>query len=225
MGKLKKMNRDTTTKSGLAYKKIREAIVLGKLQPGEKLVERKIIETFQIGKTPLREAIRQLQSEGIVEASPNKGAIVKKISVTEMEEAYDVASQLEAYAVELATSIMKDRDVKKLESMHKIMIQAAEDNQYEIYSEKNRLFHATFHRLSGNSILCDQIEMVRHRFYRFRGIIFSVPGFLAKSLNCHSEIMGAVSKKEAKKAGEAMRKHLLIVKRDLAGFLKINPWI
>ena len=189
------------TKCESAYQKIRKAIVYGELQPGERLIERQIIAKFNIGKTPVREAIRQLQSEGLVDALPNKGAVVKRISVQEMEEAYDVASLLEAHAVELATNIIKTSEIETLKTLLESMIQAAEDREYSIYSEKNRKFHDTFHSLAGNSVLYEQIKMVRSRFYRFRGIIFSVPGFLKKTLTCMKKSWRRYQKKKGKRRG------------------------
>src|SRR5271157_4646870 len=86
-----------------AYRRLREAIFYGKLRPGERLVEVDICRTFDVGRTPLREALRQLQMEGFLDVTANKGAVVRKISPDEMESIYDVIALLESYAAREAT--------------------------------------------------------------------------------------------------------------------------
>lgn len=104
-----------------AYQKIRDAITYGQLKPGERLVETKICEIFKVGRTPLREALRQLQMEGYIDVFSNKGAVISKISIRDVEEIYNIVAILEGYATEVATGYIRTLDKKELRSIHMIL--------------------------------------------------------------------------------------------------------
>ena len=103
--------RSIVTQREKAYQEVRDAIAFGDLKPGERLVEEGICKMFKVGRTPLREALRQLQMEGCVDVLPNKGAMVSRISVQDVEDIYSMIAILEGFAVEVAAKNIQSNDM------------------------------------------------------------------------------------------------------------------
>lgn len=218
------------------YQKIRNAITFGELKPGERLVESRICDIFHVGRTPLREALRQLQMEGYVDALSNKGAIVKRVSVRDVEEIYDILAMLEGYATEVATMYIGKAEKEKLESMQKEMKSIYKDirndlkkhtlmRSYNEWFEKNASFHSYFVKANGNLHLSEIINSLRDRTFRCRFVAISIPNQIEAYIRAHDEILKAVFKGRGKQAGEAMRRHVFNAKKILIKSLKESPWL
>jgi DNA-binding GntR family transcriptional regulator len=205
------------------YKKIQTAITNGTLTPGERLVEKRICDEFKVGRTPLREGLRQLEAEGYVDVFPNKGAVVRKMSLKEVGDIYDIVALLEGYATEIATKCITPEDKKNLRNIQNACKEAGRSKDYRKWLEKNALFHGYFPRLSGKTYLCNQIDSLRSKNYRYRLIALSIPGPIEKHIKAHEEILDSVFKMNAKKAGNAMRRHVLYVRKMLIDLLKQYP--
>ena len=106
------------SKRQYAYNIIRNAITYGELKPGERLIEKRLCETFKLGRTPLREALSQLQAEGYLDFVPNKGVTISKISISSAEEIYNILAVLESYATKLATMNFSKENERELRSIH-----------------------------------------------------------------------------------------------------------
>jgi len=211
------------TKREQAYEQLRDAITFGELNPGEKLVEVDICEKFQIGRTPLREALRQLQAEGYLVVYPNKGATIRKISIEEVEHVHDILAVLEGYAVEIATGNISEQDMKNLRNIGNDLKEAAKTKNHNNWIDLNMRFHEYFWRVSGNPVLLDDIKRLRNRIYRSRGLIATFNGNADKYINEHEAILSMVSQGDAIGAGEAMKAHLRARKEILSYFLRENP--
>jgi len=205
------------------YHKIQRAITNGTLNPGERLVEKRICEEFKVGRTPLREALRQLEAEGYVDVFLNKGAVVKKMSLKEVGDIYDIVALLEGYATEIATKYITSKDKKNLRNIQNECKEAGRSKDYRKWLEKNALFHRYFPRLSGKTYLCNQIDTLRSKNYRYRLIAATVPGRMENHIRAHEEILRAVFKMDARRAGNVMRKHVVYVKEMLLEVLKQYP--
>ena len=211
------------TKRELAYEQLRDAITFGELKPGEKLVEADICEKFQIGRTPLREALRQLQAEGYLDAYPNKGATIRKISIAEVEHVHDILVILEGYAVETATGNLSEQDITNLRKIDRDLKAAAKTKNHNNWIDLNMRFHEYFWRVSGNPVLSDDIQRLRNRIYRSRGLIATFTGNAGKYIKEHEAILSMVSKGDGIGAGKAMKAHLRARKEILSRFLRENP--
>jgi DNA-binding GntR family transcriptional regulator len=207
-----------------AYQKIREAITYGHLKPGEKMVEMGLCQTFQIGRTPIREALRQLQMEGYIEVSVNRGAIIKKITVEELEWVYDTLSVLEAYAVELLTKKITRSEIKSLRTIQSNLAKATQKVDYKRWFDENNLFHEHLHRLSGNPVLSEEIVRLRNRIYRNRSLTLTLQGRFHAYIGEHKAILDAMIQRDSGKAATAMRTHLNNAKINVTKFLRENPW-
>ena len=103
-----------TTQS--AYQQIRRAIVEGRYKPGQRLVEQRIGEEFDLSRTPVREALRQLEAEGLVHHEANRGAVVRGVTVEEVADLYDLRARLEGYAAELAALRIEPHELDRLDA-------------------------------------------------------------------------------------------------------------
>jgi DNA-binding GntR family transcriptional regulator len=205
------------------YHKIQRAIINGTLSPGERLVEKRICDEFKVGRTPLREVLRQLEAEGYVDVFPNKGAVVRKMSLKEVGDIYDIVALLEGYATEIATRYITSEDKRKLRNIQNECKEAGRSKDYRKWLEKNALFHGYFPRLSGKAYLFNQIDSLRSKNYRYRLIAATIPGRMEKHIRAHEEILKAVFKMNARQAGNAMRRHVLYVKTMLIDILRQYP--
>jgi DNA-binding GntR family transcriptional regulator len=205
-----------------AYQKVRTAIVRGDLTPGERLVEKETCERFKVGRTPLREVFGQLEVEGYLDIVPNKGAIIKKMSVKDIEDIYDIIAILEGYATERAITHIKPRDRKILSKIQNDYRQAWRSRDYRSLLEKNALFHGYFPKVCGNIHLDSLIDTLRNRVqYRLIAALFLAP--IEEYMSAHEEIIKAVCKMDKRQAGNAMRRHVLHVKKTSIGTLKKYP--
>jgi len=206
-----------------AYNKIRNAITYGELKPGERLIEKRLCEIFKVGRTPLREALNQLHTEGYVDYVPNKGATITKISVAQAEDIYDILALLEGYALEKATKNVSAAEMKKLRSLEKELKKASAGKDYKKWMTLNASFHEYFAKASGNSMLYPLVSSLRNRVYRYRLIAMTVRDAVPDYLRSHDEILEKVSREEAKQAAKAMRNHILHFSKRLIEFLKQFP--
>jgi DNA-binding GntR family transcriptional regulator len=222
---MKVKQKTTSLKREQAYQCVRDAITFGKLKPGEKVHEKSVGETFHLGRTPLREALRQLEMEGFIDALPNRGAFVRKISVDDVEHVYDVLAVLEGFAVENATLSANPSMIKELKDIEKKLIKDAKHKNFRKWLDDNARFHELFQRVTGNTVLSESVSNLRRRTYRYRALVLSIPGHIEEYLSDHGKVLDAVIEGKAERAGKAMRRHVRRAGVILATFLRDNPWV
>jgi DNA-binding GntR family transcriptional regulator len=196
------------------YKFLRREIVNGDLSPGERIIETDISAKTGFSRGPIREAMTKLAHEGFITIKPNKGAVVSKASIEELEDWYSLLAVLEAMAVEWATPHMKTADMKKLRHINKEIIHCAgheRENFVNEWIELNWDFHRVFWNKCGNKKLALVLEDIRQRTFRFRYVsvwIASSDDFTRD----HQKVIDAIERKKPSQAGNAMKKH---IQRDL----------
>ncbi|TNF92047.1 MAG: GntR family transcriptional regulator, partial [Gammaproteobacteria bacterium] len=165
-------------------------------------------QQLAISRTPLREALKVLQQEGIVELIPRRGCRVKELDEQELLELFPVMANLEGLCINLATQKLSDADMKQLEKIHARLEKYATNGSIDRYYEANREFHTTIQNLSGNrwlnrisSELRNVLLLARHRQLTF-------PGRLQVSLEEHQKIMQALRKRDPDAAQQAMLEHI-----------------
>jgi DNA-binding GntR family transcriptional regulator len=204
------------------YNKIKTGVIYGELSPGEKLSEIEMAKKLSSSRTPIREAFRQLQMEGYITVSPNKGAYVSRLPPDEIEEIYDIVSLLEGYAAEVTAQKIENSELNELRKIQKRLVFLASRNKYKDYIKENTEFHHLITRLSGNNNLVKINTDFRTRIYRYRLISVTIPGYLDKYASDHEKIINAMSKRDSVRAGKHMREHVNFVKIILVNFLKEN---
>ena len=136
-------------------KEIREAIRCGKLKPGERLIEMQLAEEMQISRFPIREALRYLEKEGLVETKPFKGSHVAQFTEKDMEELYSLRSSLEELAVRILIENLDEKKIKELETIIQSMQKASLNGNLDQMISEDLRFHQTICELSGHRKLLE----------------------------------------------------------------------
>jgi len=185
---------------------IREAILKGDLKPGEKVAEPELAEQFGISRTPIREAFRQLESEGYLTVVPRKGAVVAALSERDVQEFYEVKSILEGYAAELAAENLSDKELAKLESINERLKQLASTGDVKTFYKIHNEFHEMFLKAANNTKLYDLIKQLGMKFSRMRMASLSVDGRMAISVSEHDKLLDAFRRHDGKTAEALVKK-------------------
>ena len=187
---------------------LREAIIMGELKPGERLMEVQLSQKMGVSRTPVREAIRKLELEGFVNMVPRKGAEVAKLSVKDIMDVLEVRASLDGLATSLAASRITDEEIKELKHVL---------TQFENYVEKDNLqgvikkdveFHEVIYNASKNDKLMQILNNLREQVYRFRVIYLKDFSSTKEVVKEHSEIYDAIINKDFIGAREAAERHI-----------------
>ncbi|HEX4905442.1 MAG TPA: GntR family transcriptional regulator [Acidimicrobiales bacterium] len=190
-----------------AYAKVRSAIVESRYPPGHRLVEQRIAEELGLSRTPVREALRMLQAEGLVVSERNRGAMVRPLSPTEVVDLYGLRIRLESYAVEVATERATEAELAEL-------VEAADafgavgDADVTALHAANRRFHdgvlaaARHHRLTAMLARTVDIPLVFQAFRSFG------PAEIRRSDTFHHLIVEAMCRRDATRASALMAEHI-----------------
>jgi DNA-binding GntR family transcriptional regulator len=176
---------------------IRDAIMTGALKPGEKVAEPELAARFGISRTPIREAFRQLESEGYLSVVPRKGALVASFSAKDVEEFYAIKSILEGYAARKACTLLSTRDINKLEGINEKLREIAQEGDVRHFFKVHSSFHELFIKGAGNDKLHDMIAALLKKFQRLRMESLSKPGRMLVSVEEHEKIIEAFRSRDA----------------------------
>ena len=189
---------------------LKNEIVLGKLNPGERLVENHLTQRFGASRGPVREALTRLQKEGFVTLTPHKGASVAKISATDLEDYYSLIALLESNSVRWSVHRVNSRDIARLSKINQTLRQVAEAPAADALSRWSKLnlsFHALFWDRCGNAKLKQVVNQLRRRIFRFRYTSLMVVSFM-DYFHDHEAIIEAVKQKDPEAAADAMSDHI-----------------
>jgi DNA-binding GntR family transcriptional regulator len=202
------------------YKKIRDDITYGKLSPGERLTEVDLVREFKASRSPIREALRQLESEALITFVRNKGITVSKLSIKEVDEIYSLRSILESYAARLTAEKATKDHVRYLRDLHENLVKAAKNLDFMDCLHNNDLFHNFITDHSGNTNLVQILSILRRRVYRYKYISIRIPGHFESYLEQHAGVLKGCEKNDGEMAAKHMRTHIEKVRRVLGDHLK-----
>ena len=194
---------------------LREAIIQGELNPGQKLTEPELAEKLGISRTPIREAFRQLESEGFLTVMPRRGAVVSRVSRKEIDDFYELKSLLEGYAARIGAEKINEKGIDKLRKINDQLFELAEKDDVDAFFLKNDEFHNVFISYCGNEKLLEFLEHMVQKFMRFRLGALSVPGRLKKSVKQHKNIINAMARKDGRLAETMVLEHALLSREEL----------
>lgn len=207
------------------YNRLIGEIVTGRLSPGERLSEGSLAKRFNVSRTPIREALLQLEKLGYVVHKKNVGTIVKKISPDGVREIFEVVAALEGMAVELFGKLPPaPEDMEELAQLQKQLRQDTLDQDFAGYYEGNRKFHDFVTQKSGNQTLLDLSRTHRDSIYRIVARGSTLPLHINEYLEGHDAIIEALQKGEAERAGVIMKNHVLEAGRLISGDMAPLPW-
>jgi len=193
---------------------IRQAIVNGQLPPGTRVAEPELAERFGISRTPIREAFRQLESEGFITVIPRKGAVVASFSEKDISDFYDLKMVLEGYAARCAARRLTEKDLARMEAVNRQMEAAAAKNDIRKVFALHNEFHEIFLNAAGNEKLKAIVQNMVMQSQRFR-IFLSMPGRIEGSIRQHQQIIEAFRKKNAELAASLVEKNAAYGKKVL----------
>jgi DNA-binding GntR family transcriptional regulator len=203
----------------MVFESLREAIIQGRLRPGERLMEIQLAEEMGVSRTPVREAIRKLELEGFVVMVPRKGAYVAGISVKDIVDIFEVRAALEGLAAGLSAERITDEEMDQLErSIHKINVSAEEDLKMVV--EGDTAFHALIYKSSRNQRLEQIIINLHEQINRFRMTSLSQPGRLKIALDEHTKIVEAISDRNVEQAQKLATEHIENAEQSLLNALR-----
>ena len=189
--------------------RLRQRIFAHELTPGDWIDEQKLAEQYGISRTPLREALKVLASEGLVELKPRRGCYVTEISRQDLDDIFPLMAMLEGRCAGDATRKAQPADIAALNDIHERLESAARDGRIEAFFEANQEFHLCIQELAGNRWLVSVIQDLRKVLKMSRLHSLSLEGRLQQSLNEHRAIMAAFKAGDATKAEALMHDHLL----------------
>lgn len=193
---------------------IENDILEGRLRPGERLEETSLARRFEVSRTPIREALRQLASSRLIELKPRLGATVARPTSAEVVELFEVVAELEGIAARLAVERMDTGNLAVIETAHAACQRAAGGDDAAAYYRVNGEFHRAIHAAARNLVLVEEIRVLDKRLSPYRRFITFRPGRTQEALREHDEILDALQARDAERAGAAMRNHVRILGED-----------
>ncbi|MCE5263835.1 MAG: GntR family transcriptional regulator [Deltaproteobacteria bacterium] len=187
-----KMAIASRTKNVAVYNRLRQAVIKGKLKPGQKLVMADLAKSFGLSETPVREAIRRLESEGYVDFTPHTGAVVTEIDERQIVEIYLIRTELEALAARLAGPHVTERDIDFLVRKNAEMESAAREGRYESLGALNKEFHLRIYKAAPFPRLYRMICDLWDTFQRWPSVFSYVPERALASVEEHKRIVEAL---------------------------------
>ncbi len=187
---------------------LREAIIMGELKPGERLMEVQLAEKMGVSRTPVREAIRKLELEGFVNMVPRKGAHVARLSVKDIMDVLEVRASLDGLATALAAERITDEELKELKHVQSQFENYVEKDNLQCIIKKDVEFHDIIYHASKNDKLIQIVNNLREQVYRFRVIYLKDFSSTKEVIKEHMEIFDALIEKDSKAAGEAAKSHI-----------------
>jgi DNA-binding GntR family transcriptional regulator len=184
-------------------------IMRGELQPGERLVEDRLAEQLGVSRNPVREAIRLLESTGLVEVVPRRGAYVTRLDVADVRELLDLRGVVEGYAAALAAERATEADLAAIDRWIAEGVAATEGGDKVRAAECHRGFHIEIERIAGNRYLDEVVRPLRNRTEMVFSLLLEERGTF--SWNEHRRIREAIAARDPDAARHAVREHLRCV--------------
>jgi DNA-binding GntR family transcriptional regulator len=188
--------------------RLRESILGGELEPRARINEVDLCERFGISRTPLREAIKILATEGLLELLPNRGARVASISAEEVNEMIEVIGGLEATAADLACRNITEEEIAAIEAKHVAMVAAWKRKDHTAYFTLNREIHEMIMRASRNATLQSIYANLSGRIQRARYGAHKTPAQWKKAVDEHETILALLKKRDGERLAVVLREHI-----------------
>jgi DNA-binding GntR family transcriptional regulator len=202
---------------------IREAIVDGRLEPGWRLKEEELARELGISRTPVREALLILQAEGLVVATPNRGAMVRAHDAADLDDLYQLRALLEGYAARRAAMRISDADVEELRlSCSRFELLDPEEDLRELVKE-NMFFHNAILEAAGSARLASMVRKVIELPLVYRSYIWYSRDQTRISAHYHRQIVTALAARDFERAELVMKEHVFEARDVLVAHMQANP--
>jgi len=192
----------------VVFKTLRQSILRGELAPGERLMEIQLAKRLGVSRTPIREAIRKLELEGLVIMIPRKGAEVAGITEKNLRDVLEVRRSLEELAINLACQRISEEGMEKLAAAQEAFKKALETSDMLEIARADEAFHDVIYAGTGNDRLVQILNNLREQMYRYRLEYIKDTGKRQLLLVEHDNILKAVKSRNIEAAREAIREHI-----------------
>ena len=192
----------------VVFKTLRQAILKGELEPGERLMEIQLAERLGVSRTPIREAIRKLELEGLVLMIPRRGAEVAKISEKNLRDVLEVRRSLEELAIDLACQRIQEEELETLREAQKEFAAAIAAGDAMEIAQTDEKFHEIIYSGTGNQKLMQILSNLREHMYRYRLEYIKDANKRQILLVEHEQILKALSLRHVQEARLAVREHI-----------------
>lgn len=197
------------------FHEIKNGIIQGKYKEGESLVETKLARELGVSRTPVREAIRLLEFEGLVSYRPNRGAVVEGISTQDIDDIYAIRTMIEGLAARWAVKNINDQELAQLIETQDLMEFYASKDDIEHFTKLDTKFHEIIYRASKSRPLWQVLNNFHDMVQRVRKLSITNSGRIAKTVEEHRRIVDAIKAKDEKSAELAMTNHVMGVVSNL----------
>ncbi len=192
----------------VVYQTLRQAILRGELEPGERLMEIQLANKLGVSRTPVREAIHKLSQEGLVLMIPRKGAEVADISEKSMRDVLEVRKALEELAVQLACDKITEEQIEELRRAGEEFKQTLKSRDIMEIAEADVRFHDVIYQATDNEKLVQLLNNLSEQMYRYRVEYLKDESVFPRLAKEHDEIVELVEKRDKKNAAKIMCEHI-----------------
>lgn len=196
----------------VAYDYLYENIISYNLPPGTAIVEQEVSNIIKVSRTPIREALKQLEAEGLVNYIPGRGTFVQDLSTNDIDEIIELRELFEREALKYAIHDITDEEIEKLE---KTLLSLEEDTNPEEYYHSDRMLHHLIVKYSRNRRMVNFLNTINAQLERLRRISAMTPRRLEKSKQEHLEILRAIKERDLEKASNCLSVHLKNIKTNI----------
>ncbi|HVC35809.1 MAG TPA: GntR family transcriptional regulator [Chloroflexota bacterium] len=208
-----------TTAERMVHTILQQRILDGVLRPGERIDLDAIASELAVSRTPVRTALRQLESEGLVTIYPHRAVMVSELSADDLEQIYAVRIHLETLAATMAVPSLTEEDISEIHRIHQEIIQGIDEANLASFAEKDRAFHLALYRAANNKFLSRLIDDLRKASLRFLTVYASVER-LPNAVAEHEQIIAAAEARDAEHVVELIQKNLERTCGVAAAFLR-----
>jgi DNA-binding GntR family transcriptional regulator len=188
--------------------RIRDMIIEGQLAPGTRIHEGQLGKALGVSRTPLREALKFLASEGLVDLVPGRGGVVCRLTPKDVRDLLDVLTAIESLAGRLACRQATDEEIAEVRRLHDEMMGLYAAHNRTEYYRRNQAIHSAFARLSGNAVLASTHQTIQARLKRIRFIGNEDPEAWASAVREHEEMIAALEARDGARLAAVIGAHL-----------------
>ncbi len=206
----------------VVFQTLRQAILRGEIRPGERLMEIHLAQKLGVSRTPVREAIRMLELEGLVTTIPRRGAVVADITVSDMEDVLEVRLALEELAVQIVCKKLTQEQLNEMKTLAAGFRRTLDGDDVGECAQADMVFHEAIYNATGNKRLVQILNNLREQMYRYRMEYLKDKSSHQVLAEEHAEILQALEERDEQRALEATRRHIARQKEHIIAELTQN---
>ncbi|GGF49720.1 transcriptional regulator [Azorhizobium oxalatiphilum] len=187
---------------------LREMILQGELRPGEKVPEEELCERFGVSRTPIREALKVLAAEGVLQILPHRGAIVARITEEQIAELFPIMASLERLAGQIACERATAADIRRVRDLHDRMMASYQSGEEADYLRCNRQIHEAFFEIAGNATLSAFYQQILTRIHACRFVMRKTPEHWQAAVAEHEAMMAALEARDGPRLAGLLETHV-----------------